>query len=92
MFRLLLAFWLFFCLIISAAYSGVLKSQMAVPQLTKSIDTMHDIFESGLPVEMVDFGDLGPLDMRRSPDPIVRHIHENRVVKEFSPIVQVIST
>ena len=61
---------------------------MAVPQLTKTIDTMHDIYESGLPVEMVDYGDLGPLDMRRSSDPIVRNIHENRVIKEFSPIVQ----
>ena len=87
--RFLLAFWLFFCLIISAAYSGVMKSQMAVPQLTKTIDTMHDIYESGLPVEMVDYGDLGPLALWRSSDPIVRHIHENRVIKEFSPIVQV---
>ena len=62
---------------------------MAVPQFTKPIETIHDIYESGLPVEMVDYGDLGPLDMRRSLDPIVRHVHENRVVKEFSPIVQV---
>ena len=62
---------------------------MAVPQFTKPINTIHDIYESGLPVEMVDYGDLGPLDMRRSTDPIVRHVHENRVDKEFSSIVQV---
>ena len=87
-FRFLLALWLFFCLIICSIYSGALKSQMAVPQLTKPIDTIHDIYESGLPVEMVDYGDHGPLDMSRSSDPIVRHIHANRIIKEFSPIVQ----
>ena len=67
----------------------MLKSQMAVPSLTKTIETMQDIYESGLPVEKVDDGDLGSLDIRRSSDPIVRHIYENLVPKEFSPIVQV---
>ena len=62
---------------------------MAVPQFTKPIETIHDIYESGLPVEMVDYGEHGPLDMSRSSDPIVKHVNENRIVKEFSPIVQV---
>ena len=63
---------------------------MAVPSLTKTIETMQDIYESGLPVEKVSAdGDLGSLDIRRSSDPIVRHIYENMVPKEFSPIVQV---
>ena len=68
----------------------MLKSQMAVPSLTKSIETMRDIYESGLPVEMIDFGDIGTLAMKRSSDPIIKHIYENRVPKEFSPIVQVV--
>ena len=87
--RFLLALWLWFCLIICTAYSGVLKSQMAVPQYTKPIDTIQDIYDSGLPVEMVDYGDHGPLTMSRSLDPIVKHVYENRVIKKFSPIVQV---
>lgn len=67
----------------------MLKSQMAVPSLTKTIETIQDIYESGLPVEMLDYGDLGTLDMSKSPDPIARHIYENMVIKEFSPILQV---
>ena len=61
---------------------------MAVPDLTKTIDTMLDIYESGLPVEMVDDGDLGELDIRRSSDPIVKHVHNNRVALEFSPVIE----
>ena len=51
--RWLIMVWMFYCLIISKGYQGVLRSFMIVPVRTKPINRLSEILESGLEWEMI---------------------------------------
>ena len=53
----------------------------------KAIDTLQDVYESGLPVEMMDCLEMEG-HISQDTDPIVKHIYDNRIVTPFTPWLQ----
>lgn len=43
LFRVLLAAWLFYCLVISESYRGNLKAVLTRPDFTKSAETIEEV-------------------------------------------------
>ena len=54
--QLFLVSWLFFCIIISAAYSGNLVSFMTYRGMENPINTAEDILDSGYDIVLYDYG------------------------------------
>ena len=53
----------------------------------KAIDTLQDVYESGLPVEIMDCLEMEG-HISQDTDPIVKHIYDNRIVTPFTPWLQ----
>ena len=87
LFRWLIAAWIVATLILSASYAGMLKATMTIPIYTKPISTLHEVIESKLQVEIVDYVEYEG-SFSQNQDPIVKHIYDNRVKTEFSPFVK----
>ena len=64
--------WMFYCLIISKGYQGVLRSFMIVPVRTKPINQLSEILESGLEWEMISYGAVDETTMATSANPVIR--------------------
>lgn len=67
----------------SASYSGMLKAAMTKPAFTKAINTMKDVFESGLPVEIMDCLEMEG-HISQDSDAMVKQVYDNRIVTPFS--------
>ncbi|CAB4070113.1 unnamed protein product [Lepeophtheirus salmonis] len=66
--------WFNFCLISPAGYSTKLKSFLTNPIFSKSINTIEDVLESGLPWGMVNYDELEQHMMERINDSSIKKI------------------
>ena len=70
--RVTLGTWLIGCVIISASYGGELRAFLMTPNYEKEIDTMKDVLDSGLPWNLILYGEEIEGEMAGSDDPIIR--------------------
>ena len=83
-YRWLVITWITAIFILSASYSGMLTAVMTTPIYSKPISSLHDVIESELPVEIVDYVEYeGSFSQNQDSD--VKKIYDNRVKMEFSP-------
>ena len=86
--RWLIMVWMFYCLIVSKGYQGVLRSFMIVPVRTKPINRLSEILESGLEWEMISYGAVDETTMATSANPVIRQIWEGKILREWVPVLQ----
>ena len=85
----MIAAWIAFCVIIAASYAGDLVSFLTTPTYSASINSLKKVLESGLPWEMVLYGEEEEAMMARSTDPVIKKIWQDKDVVEFSPTPKV---
>ena len=62
---------------------------MTLPTYSQPINTLQEVLESGLPVEIVDYVEYEGSFSQNEEDPVVKKIYNNRVKKEFSQFIEV---
>ena len=66
----------------------MLTAVMTTPIYSKPISSLHDVIESELPVEIVDYVEYEG-SFSKNQDSNVKKIYDNRVKKEFTPFINV---
>ena len=87
LFRWLIGIWTLGAFVLSASYCGMIKAAMMKPTYTKPIDTVTDVYESGLPVEIMDCLEFEG-HISEDTDPIVQHVYGNRIRTNYTPWLQ----
>ena len=80
----MIAFWILYCLVISASYSGELRAYMINPSFTSPISTLQQVVDSGLPWGMVLYGEEEEEMMAASEDPVIKRIWNEKYVEVYS--------
>ena len=80
--RIITILWIFGSLVLAAGYCGLLKGNMMKPPLTKPINTLNDLLESGLSPEMVGYDEY-EAPMLFDKDPLVKSIYDSRIEIEY---------
>ncbi|CAF2743233.1 unnamed protein product [Lepeophtheirus salmonis] len=81
--------WFIFCLIITAGYSSKLKSFLTNPIFSKSINTIEDVLESGLPWGMVNYDELEQQMIEKSNDSNIKKIWKDMEFLPFNALPDV---
>ena len=66
--------------ILGVAYGGNLRAFLANPPIPKSLNSIADLVQSGLPWTMSLYGELIEAELSTSKDPIMRTFWNNKVV------------
>ena len=82
--RLAMAQWILTCFVISASYAGILKAFLTNPTYESSIETLVDILDSGLPWDMVLYGEEIERLMAESDDPVISKIWRDKGIAEYA--------
>jgi len=71
--RILIIVWLTFSFLMTASYSGNLRAYLLTPDRAKPVDSLIELFESGLPWDMVPYSAVDGVLQHSSPDePIIK--------------------
>jgi hypothetical protein len=62
---------------------------MTIPSLSNPINNLREVLESGLPWEMVIYGDEAEVQMAKSENPFVKRMWAEKVEVKFAPTPQV---
>ena len=84
-FRIIIAVWILYCLVISSSYCGNLRAFLITPTLTEPINYLSDVVESGLPWGLILYGEEEERIMAQSTDPVISTIWKN---KDIEPLGQ----
>jgi hypothetical protein len=71
------------------AYAGSIKAFLTNPEYLKPITTLAEVVQSGLPWQMVLYGEEEEQMMKESTDPITHTIWEKKTVVEYQPVPDV---
>ena len=73
-------------MVIGASYTGNLRAFLITPTLTKPINTLAEVVESGLEWGMVMYGEEEERMMAESTDPVISTIWRDKIEEPYRPI------
>ena len=83
--RILFGVWLWVSFIVLSAYGGKLKAFLLRPRVPKPINSLEDLFDSGLPWNMVLFGEPIEKVLEETQDPVFKKFWEEKDVVPYKP-------
>ena len=85
LFRVVIAVWILYCLVIGSSYTGNLRAFLITPTFTKPINTLKEVVESGLEWGMVMYGEEEERMMAQSKDPVISAIWKYKIEEPYRP-------
>ncbi len=83
--RILFRVWLWVAFIVLSAYGGNLKAFLLRPKVPKPINSLEDLFNSGVPWNMVLFGEPIEKVLEETQDPVFKKFWEEKEVVPYKP-------
>ncbi len=77
-------------MIVSASYAGNLKAYLTTPAFTSPINTLAEVLKSGLPWQMVLYGEEEEEMMAQSQDSVIKAIWTGKQVVDYAPTPKVL--
>jgi hypothetical protein len=82
-----ISLWIFASFIFEYAYGGTLRALFTQPSTTKGIKTYAEVLASGLPWDMVLYGEELEDALAISEEPVPRAIWDGKIVAEFEQVI-----
>ena len=76
--KLLLFFWITFCVFNTFFYASMIKASLTSPAMTSPIANLKEIVDSGLPYKLLFIDEVEEASWRKSSNPNIRHIFQKK--------------